>query len=152
MSDVHSKEQRRKNMQHIRGKDTKIELILRKALWSHGYRYRKNYAKLPGKPDIVLTKQHIVIFCDSEFFHGKDWEILKTRLQKCNNGEFWIQKIEKNMARDEVIDKALRFLGWTVLHFWGEEIKCDVVECVRTIEETIFENRVATYVSDEGFV
>ena len=67
---------------HIKSKDTKIELALRKALWNKGYRYRKNYRLLPGKPDIVLTKYKIAIFCDSEFFHGKDWEILKPRLQK----------------------------------------------------------------------
>ena len=72
-----TKEQRHKNMKNIKSKDTSIELRLRKELWKRGYRYRKNYAELPGKPDIVLTKYKIVIFCDSEFFHGKDWEVLK---------------------------------------------------------------------------
>lgn len=67
-------------MRRIRSKNTKIEIALRKALWHKGYRYRKNYEALPGKPDIVLTKQKIAIFCDSEFFHGKDWEILKPQL------------------------------------------------------------------------
>ena len=75
--DVLTKEQRRRNMQHIRANDTKIEVMLRKALWEKGYRYRKNYKCLPGKPDIVLTKYKIAIFCDGEFFHGKDWEVLK---------------------------------------------------------------------------
>ena len=74
MTDVLTPEQRRKNMQHIHSKNTKIEVILRKALWKKGYRYRKNYKELPGKPDIVLTKYKIAIFCDSEFFHGKDWK------------------------------------------------------------------------------
>ena len=68
--------QRHKNMSHIKSKDTRIECKLRKALWEKGYRYRKNYADLPGKPNIVLTKYRIVIFCDGEFFHGKDWEVL----------------------------------------------------------------------------
>ena len=77
--DVLTKEQRRKNMQNIKAKDTKIEIILRKALWKKGYRYRKNYKKLPGSPDICLTKYRIAIFCDSEFFHGKDWEVLKAK-------------------------------------------------------------------------
>ena len=77
-------------MKNIHGKDTKIEVILRKALWSKGYRYRKNYKKLPGSPDIVLTKYKIAIFCDGEFFHGKDWDTLKKRLEKSNNSEFWI--------------------------------------------------------------
>lgn len=85
-----TQEQRRKNMQKIKSKDTKIEIMLRKALWNKGYRYRKNYTKLPGKPDIVLTQYKIVIFCDGEFFHGKDWAVLKPRLEKGNNGEFWI--------------------------------------------------------------
>ena len=66
-----TREQRHKNMKNIHAKDTKIEVILRKALWNKGYRYRKNYKKLPGSPDIVLTKYKIAIFCDGEFFHGK---------------------------------------------------------------------------------
>lgn len=74
--------ERSENMRRIRSKDTKIELALRKALWSKGYRYRKNYAILPGKPDIAMTKYKIAIFCDSEFFHGKDWEILRPQLEK----------------------------------------------------------------------
>lgn len=79
-----TKEQRRKNMQHIRSKDTDIEVILRKALWKKGYRYRKNCETLPGKPDIVLTKYKIAIFCDGDFFHGRDWEVLKPKLEKSN--------------------------------------------------------------------
>ena len=78
-----------KNMSKIHSKDTSIELLLRKALWHKGYRYRKNYKVLPGSPDIVLTKYKIAIFCDSEFFHGKDWDSLKTRLEKGKNPEFW---------------------------------------------------------------
>ena len=70
-------ERSRKSMSRIKGKDTSIEVILRRALWNRGYRYRKNYKGLPGKPDIALTKYRIAIFCDSEFFHGKDWEKLK---------------------------------------------------------------------------
>ena len=96
MADVLTPEQRRKNMQHIKNRDTKIEVLLRKALWDKGYRYRKNYNKLPGKPDIAMTKYKIAIFCDSEFFHGKDWEVLKPRLEKGNNSKFWIGKISKN--------------------------------------------------------
>ena len=103
--DVLTKEQRKKNMQHIRSKDTKIEIILRKALWKKGYRYRKNYNKICGKPDIALTKYKIAIFCDGEFFHGKDWEVLKPKLEKGNNGEFWISKISRNRERDDEINK-----------------------------------------------
>ena len=133
MPDVLTPEQRKKNMQHIRSKDTAIELKLRKALWERGYRYRKNYKDLPGKPDIVLTKYKIVIFCDGEFFHGKDWEVLKPKLENSNNGEFWIKKISRNIERDNEVDKELLFLGWTVIRFWGDEIKKDPNMCVRVI-------------------
>ena len=115
-----TKEQRHRNMSNIKSKDTSIELKLRKALWKKGYRYRKNYNKLPGKPDIALTRYRIVIFCDSEFFHGKDWEKLKLQLEKGKNSEFWINKISKNIERDEKIEKELNFMGWTVLRFWGK--------------------------------
>lgn len=96
MADVLTPEQRRKNMQNIKSNDTKIEVKLRRALWQKGYRFRKNYKDLPGKPDIVFTKYKIAIFCDGEFFHGKDWEVLKPRLEKSNNSEFWINKISRN--------------------------------------------------------
>ena len=85
-----TKEQRHKNMKNIKNKDTGIEMTLRKALWEKGYRYRKNDKRLPGKPDIVLTKYKIAIFCDSEFFHGKDWEALKLQLERGKNADFWI--------------------------------------------------------------
>lgn len=142
MADVLTPEQRRKNMQHIKGRDTKIEVILRKELWKRGYRYRKNYDRLPGHPDIVLTKYKIAIFCDGEFFHGKDWEVLKPRLEKSNNSEFWISKISRNRERDDEINKKLLFEGWTVIRFWGNDIKKCPEECVRVIEETIFDMRV----------
>lgn len=79
-------------MQHIRAENKKIEEILRKALWHKGYRYRKNSTALPGKPDIVMPKYRIAIFCDGEFFHGKDWEMLKPRLENGNNSAYWIKK------------------------------------------------------------
>ena len=141
--DILTKEQRKKNMQHIKAKDTKIEIILRKALWKKGYRYRKNYNKLLGKPDIVLPKYNIVIFCDGEFFHGKDWELLKNKLKKSNNGEFWNKKISRNRERDDEINKRLSFEGWTVLRFWGEDIKKHTDECVKIIEETIFDQNIS---------
>ena len=138
-----TKEQRHRNMSNIKNKDTSIELKLRKALWKKGYRYRKNYNKLPGKPDIVLTKYRIAIFCDSEFFHGKDWEKLKLQLEKGKNSEFWINKISKNIERDEKIEKELNFMGWTVLRFWGKDINKNVDECVKVVEEKIFDNMTA---------
>ncbi len=134
-----TKEQRRKNMQRIKAKDTSIEVKLRKALWNKGYRYRKNYGSLPGKPDIALTKYKIAIFCDSEFFHGKDWEVLKPRLEKSNNSQYWISKISRNKEHDDEVNKRLLFEGWTVIRFWGKDIQKNVDECVRVIEETIWD-------------
>ena len=139
MSDVLTPEQRQKNMQHIKSSDTKIEVMLRKALWHRGYRYRKNYKELPGKPDIALTKYKVAIFCDGEFFHGKDWEGLKPRLEKSNNSEFWISKILRNRERDDEVNKQLLFLGWTVIRFWGNDIKKNTDECIKVIEEVIFD-------------
>ena len=137
--DILTKEQRRKNMQNIKSKDTKIEILLRKALWRKGYRYRKNYKGLPGSPDIVLTKYKIAIFCDGEFFHGKDWEVLKPRLEKSNNSEFWINKISRNRERDDEVNKKLLFKGWTVIRFWGNDIKKNVDECIKVIDECIWD-------------
>ena len=121
-------------MQHIKAKDTSIEVKLRKALWNKGYRYRKNYGSLPGKPDIALTKYKIAIFCDSEFFHGKDWEVLKPRLEKSNNSQYWISKISRNRERDDEINKRLLFEGWTVIRFWGKDIIKNADEWVMVIE------------------
>ena len=111
-------------------------------MWHRGIRYRKNLKDLPGKPDIVLTKYKIAIFCDGEFFHGKDWDKLKVRLAKSNNGEYWIQKIARNRERDYENEKRLMFLGYKVLRFWGKDILKNTDECVRTVEEAVFEVRV----------
>lgn len=137
-----TKEQRRKNMQRIHSKDTTIELTLRKALWKKGYRYRKNFKNIPGKPDIALTKYKIAIFCDSEFFHGKDWEILRPRLENGNNSEYWVQKISHNRERDDEINKELLLEGWTVIRFWGKDIKKNLDECIKVIEETVFDLQI----------
>ncbi len=137
-----TKEQRHRNMASIKSKDTSIELLLRRQLWHKGYRYRKNDKNLPGKPDIVLTKYKIVIFCDSEFFHGKDWKILKEQLLSGKNSEFWIKKISRNIERDEEINKQLQFMGWTVLRFWGKDIKKNLDSCVKTIEDTIMQKKI----------
>ena len=141
-------EQRKKNMRSIKGKDTSIEMILRKALWKKGYHYRKNYKNLPGTPDIALTKYKIAIFCDGEFFHGKDWEILRPKLEKSNNSKYWLNKISRNREHDEEINKKLLFLGWTVIRFWGNDIKKDLNGCIKVIEETIFDIKMTDSESD----
>ena len=100
-----------KIMKKIKSTNTSIEVKLRKALWNRGYRYRKNYKELPGTPDIVIIKYKIAVFCDSEFFHGKDWEKLKVRLEDGKNPNYWIKKIERNRKRDMNNDKKLFSLG-----------------------------------------
>jgi len=134
-----SQEQISYNMKRIKNKDTKIEIVLRKALWEKGIRYRKNYRKIPGKPDIAITKYKIAIFCDSEFFHGKDWEQLQTQIKRGRNPEFWIEKISRNRERDKEVDMQLRALGWEVIRFWGKDITKNVSECVKVVEEKIFD-------------
>ena len=130
-------EQRRLNMQRIKSKDTRAEVILRKALWQKGYRYRKNYDKLPGTPAIALTKYKIAIFCDGEFFHGKDWASQKLKVLKSNNSDYWISKRERNMERDRENEQALIVMGWTVIRFWSKDIIANTDECVRTIVELV---------------
>lgn len=136
-----------KNMSRIRSKDTSIEVALRKALWKEGIRYRKNYHALPGTPDIAITKYQLAIFCDSEFFHGKDWEILKPRLEKGNNPDYWVKKIERNRERDIRNDQKLLAMGWTVIHFWGKDILKKTDECTSAIKETIFDIQINSYES-----
>ncbi|WP_034450154.1 very short patch repair endonuclease [Butyrivibrio sp. AE2032] len=142
MSDILTPEQRTKNMRSIHSKDTSIEICLRKALWEKGYRYRKNYKLIPGSPDIAITKYRIAVFCDSEFFHGKDWDELKERLEKSERGEYWIKKISKNIERDRRVDLELARLGWQVVRFWGKEIKTNTEKCVSVIEDAIIESIV----------
>lgn len=128
-------EQRRKNMQHVRNKDSQIELKLRRALWHAGLRYRKNVRAVFGCPDVVFLRLKIAVFCDSEFWHGFDWEKRKHDFK--SRQEFWIPKIERNMARDREVNERLTAEGWTVLRFFGKEIKRDVDKCVRIVAETV---------------
>ena len=133
--DVLTKEQRRKNMRAIKSKDTKIEELLGKALWAKGYRYRKNSIEIFGKPDFTFKKYKIAIFCDSEYFHGKDWKTKKHRIK--TNTEFWHKKIEGNIERDKVVNETLLKSGWQVIRFWGEEIKKNLDLCILRIEQII---------------
>lgn len=125
----------RKRMSKVKLKGGKAETLLAKALWYKGYRYRKNEKRLPGSPDIALFKYHIAIFVDGEFWHGKDWETRRVRLKR--NREYWIEKIEENMARDLRNDRLLMQLGWTPLHFWEKEVMKNLSACVDEVEETI---------------
>ena len=134
MPDDLTKEQRRKNMQHIRSKDTSIEIKLRNALWGEGIRYRKNYKALPGKPDIAITKYKIAVFCDSSFWHGRDFENKKP---VDTNHDYWDAKIRRNMERDLEVNQQLINLGWTVLRFWDVDINKRLDECIQAVKEAI---------------
>ena len=141
-----TREQRHKAMSHVHSKDTTIEIKLRKALWHKGYRYRKNYKALPGTPDIAITKYKIAVFCDSEFFHGKDWyEIQRPKIRRGSNPAFWASKIERNIKHDTDINRMLTSLGWTVIRFWGKEITKDVDNCVSVIEECAFQLKINSW-------
>ena len=124
--------ERSKIMSKIKGKNTKPELAFRKALYAAGYRYRIDYKKLIGKPDIALPKYKTVIFIDGEYWHGKNWEERKPKVK--TNREFWIAKIERNMQRDLEVNQELSSLGYTIFRFWETEVKKNLNEC---IEKTI---------------
>ena len=129
VTDVLTKEQRKKNMQRIRSKDTKAEIMLRKALWHKGIRYRKNYAKLPGKPDIVITKHRIAIFVDGDFWHARGHEEQPGE-QIATNKTFWAAKLKQNVERDRYINELLLEQGWLVLRFWESDVKKNMGKCV----------------------
>ncbi len=120
--------ERSKMMAKIRGKNTKPELLFRKALWAAGYRYRIDYKKLIGKPDIVLKKYKTVIFIDGEFWHGYNWEERKEKIK--TNREFWIPKIERNLQRDREVNIAFETKGYKVFRFWEKEIKKELDKCL----------------------
>lgn len=130
-----TQEQIHYNMQRVKSKDSEIEKILRNALWNKGYRYRKNVKDVFGHPDIVFKSKKVAIFCDSEFWHGYDWERKKNEIK--TREDFWIPKIERNMQRDKEVNMKLSEEGWTVLRFWGTEIKKQTENCVKEIEKCI---------------
>ncbi len=121
MSDVHSPEARSYNMSRIHGKDTKPEELVRKFLFSQGFRYRKNDARLPGKPDIVLPKYKTVIFINGCFWHKH--EGCKYFVWPKNNAEFWREKLLSNVERDKRDYQQLDELGWRVIVVWECELK-----------------------------
>lgn len=118
-------------MSRIRSKDTTPEVALRKALWAAGLRYRKHYKKAPGSPDIAIVHAKVAVFCDGIFWHGRNWEDRKKRIK--SNRDYWIPKIERNMARDRKANKELAEGGWFVIRFWETDIKDDLAGCVGAV-------------------
>ena len=133
-----TKEQISYNMSRVKSKNSKIEQMLRRELWNRGLRYQKNVSGIIGKPDIVFKGKRIAVFCDSEFWHGFNWEERKKDFK--SNQDFWITKIERNIQRDIEVNEKLNALGWTVIRFWGNEIKNHCKECADLIEKTLKEN------------
>lgn len=133
--DNHTSEQRRRNMQAVKNKDSKIECLLRNELWQRGLRYRKNVKSVYGHPDIAFMGKKVAVFVDSEFWHGYDWENRKKDFK--SHQEFWIPKIERNIQRDIEVNKKLNADGWTVLRFWGKEITKNVQACADIIEKAV---------------
>ena len=132
--------ERSNHMKKIRSTNTKPELMLRRLLWSKGYRYRINYKPLPGRPDIVLTKSKIAIFIDGEFWHGHNWEEKKLKLK--SNSLFWIPKIEKNMLRDEKNNQDLLKMGYGVIRFWGNDVLKTPNLCLARIMEKLSPSKI----------
>ena len=129
--------QKSENMKAVKSVDTKIEVKLRLALWHQGIRYRKNFKIYSCKPDIVLTKYKIAIFCDGDFWHGKeDPNIVK------HNKKFWVEKIKRNMERDLENTIELRDNGWVVLRFWESDIEKNLTECVEMIIKEINNKKI----------
>lgn len=130
-----TKEQISYNMSQVKSKDSKIEIMLRKELWARGLRYQKNSKKVFGKPDIVFIGKKVAVFCDSEFWHGYDWNNKKKEFK--SHQDFWIHKIERNIARDKEVNDQLKRTGWTMLRFWGNDIKKNLQACADEIERTV---------------
>lgn len=122
-------------MSRVKSKDTSMEVKLRKALWHKGLRYRKNCKDVFGKPDICFKKKKVAIFCDSEFWHGKYY--LENKSIPKTNTKYWIEKFERNIARDIEVNKHLQDDCWIVLRFWEKDIHKDLESCVNTIINTI---------------
>ena len=112
--------QRSYNMSRIKSKNSKPEMILRKALWAKNIRFRLHDKSLPGRPDIVIKKYKLAIFVDGEFWHGFDWKTNRERIK--SNRLFWIPKIERNMQKDERVNCALRDMGYTIFRFWSQDV------------------------------
>jgi len=121
-------------MSRIRSKDTGLERALGSAMFASGLRYRKHY-KITGTPDFVFPLQKVAVFCDSSFWHGRDWDNTKSRIKV--RQEFWIRKIEKNIERDHKVNEQLESEGWVVLRFWDDRINSDPEGCVRMIKEGV---------------
>ncbi len=133
------KQSKSEMMSKIKNSGSLIERMLAREMWKIGLRYRKNDATIFGKPDFTFKKYKIAIFCDGDFWHGRDWETKKNEHK--TNVEFWHQKIAKNIERDKIVNLELKKNGWIVIRFWGNDVIKDVNKCVQYIIEQINEKK-----------
>lgn len=124
-----------------RSSDTAQELVLRRTLWRRGLRFRKNLAELPGKPDIVFTRARVAVFCDGDFWHGRNWRRLSAQLQKRANAAYWCEKIRTNMLRDRRTTQLLEKQDWRVVRLWEGDIKANPERAALQIESIVLKRR-----------
>jgi DNA mismatch endonuclease (patch repair protein) len=122
-------------------KDTAHELILRRELWRLGLRYRKNVTQLPGKPDLVFSLARVVVFCDGDFWHGRDWARLRRQLLRRHNARYWLTKIARNRGRDIEQTALLERLGWLVIRVWESDIKRNPIKAAARIKRAVIGRR-----------
>lgn len=126
--------------QRNRAKDTRAEVLLRKELWKRGLRYRLHSQSLPGRPDLVFTAARVVVFCDGDFWHGRDWDRRLPKLMKGSNGKYWAAKIQSNRERDLRVTTALQDEGWIVMRFWETDIVRDLDSIADAVEQKVRAN------------
>ncbi|MBA7528700.1 hypothetical protein ES705_20888 [subsurface metagenome] len=138
----------------MKASGSKIKNKSGKALWAEGYKYRKNYKNIVGKPDFALMSSKIAIFYDSEFWHGYDWKNKRKKIKTNKvfwvkkiktNKVFWVKKIERNMERDKEVNKLLIKKGWMVLRFWGKDIEKDMSKCIKKINKAVESRKKKKY-------
>ena len=143
MTDTLTPQQRHANMAAIHGKDTKPEMIVRRYLWSHGFRYRLNHPGLPGKPDVVLRKYRTCVFVNGCFWHGHLVDMQQSEIEnsECckipkSNTNFWVKKIRRNQERDRIVQQKLAAMGWHSITIWECELKPAIRE--KTLESLAY--------------
>jgi DNA mismatch endonuclease (patch repair protein) len=120
-----------------RRSDTQHEQILRRELWRMGLRFRKNVETLPGKPDIVFSMARVAVFCDGDFWHGRNWKKLKPKLEQGTNAKYWLAKIAGNIDRDKRKSIILKKAGWCVIRLWESDIKRNPTASAMRIQKTV---------------
>lgn len=120
-----------------RKRDTKCEVVLRRCLWASGLRYRVDASDLPGRPDIAFSRARVAVFCDGDFWHGRNWNQRRAKLRGGSNPGYWIAKIERNMQRDDECTRTLTGLGWQVVRLWELDILRDPQASAAVVQEAV---------------